>query len=116
MAKLRMAHASTHGARKPPGPTSIRVKTYYQFIIYTLPHNADYVHLHLLLLPVVGGIPLVRDGGVVHTPGVEPLELPANNNITGQFMYLTSTSIVFIWSQMFYKMYESTHVLRLIYV
>ena len=22
MAKLRMAHASTHGARKPPGPTS----------------------------------------------------------------------------------------------
>ena len=21
MAKLRMAHASTHGARKPPGPT-----------------------------------------------------------------------------------------------
>ena len=23
MAKLRMAHASTHGARKPPGPTNI---------------------------------------------------------------------------------------------
>ena len=23
MAKLRMAHASTHGARKPPGPTII---------------------------------------------------------------------------------------------
>ena len=22
MAKLRMAHASTHGARKPPGPTN----------------------------------------------------------------------------------------------
>ena len=22
MAKLRMAHANTHGARKPPGPTS----------------------------------------------------------------------------------------------
>ena len=22
MAKLRMAHASTHGAHKPPGPTS----------------------------------------------------------------------------------------------
>ena len=23
MAKLRMAHASTHGARKPPGPKSM---------------------------------------------------------------------------------------------
>ena len=23
MAKLRMAHASTHGARKPPGPKSV---------------------------------------------------------------------------------------------
>ena len=27
MAKLRMAHASTHGARKPPGPT------YYQMFL-----------------------------------------------------------------------------------
>ena len=25
MAKLRMAHASTHGARKPPGPKLIMV-------------------------------------------------------------------------------------------
>ena len=25
MAKLRMAHASTHGARKPPGPKEIMV-------------------------------------------------------------------------------------------
>ena len=24
MAKLRMAHASTHGARKPPGPTNYK--------------------------------------------------------------------------------------------
>ena len=29
-----------------------------------------------LLIPVVGGSPLVRDGGVVDSPGVEPLELP----------------------------------------
>ena len=27
MAKLRMAHASTHGARKPPGPTFIKVNS-----------------------------------------------------------------------------------------
>ena len=26
MAKLRMAHASTHGARKPPGPKSMSVQ------------------------------------------------------------------------------------------
>ena len=25
MAKLRMAHASTHGARKPPGPTNEKI-------------------------------------------------------------------------------------------
>ena len=30
MAKLRMAHASTHGARKPPGP----IKTYLQLVKY----------------------------------------------------------------------------------
>ena len=27
MAKLRMAHASTHGARKPPGPKNIGIKS-----------------------------------------------------------------------------------------
>ena len=32
--------------------------------------------LRLLFLPVVGGIPLVGDGGVVHALWVEPLELP----------------------------------------
>ena len=29
-----------------------------------------------LLIPVVGGLPLVGDGGVVHALGVKPLELP----------------------------------------
>ena len=28
MAKLRMAHASTHGARKPPGPKSAKLGLY----------------------------------------------------------------------------------------
>ena len=28
MAKLRMAHASTHGARKPPGPKSLITKMF----------------------------------------------------------------------------------------
>jgi hypothetical protein len=31
-----------------------------------------------LLFPVVGGLPLVRDVGVVRSFGVEPLELPEN--------------------------------------
>ena len=30
-----------------------------------------------LLVPVVGGVPLIGDGAVVHLAGVEPLELPA---------------------------------------
>ena len=31
MAKLRMAHASTHGARKPPGPICTDVILFYDF-------------------------------------------------------------------------------------
>ena len=30
------------------------------------------------LVPVVGGVPLVGDGAVVHVAGVDPLELPAS--------------------------------------
>ena len=33
MAKLRMAHASTHGARKPPGPTDSHNLTLYSMQI-----------------------------------------------------------------------------------
>ena len=32
MAKLRMAHASTYGARKPPGPISVLLPFEYKFI------------------------------------------------------------------------------------
>ena len=34
MAKLRMAHASTHGARKPPGPKLLDVKMIYFCLLY----------------------------------------------------------------------------------
>ena len=33
-------------------------------------------NIKTLLIPVVGSSSLVRKGGVVHSPGVEPLELP----------------------------------------
>ena len=32
MAKLRMAHASTHGARKPPGPKWRKIENVMKFI------------------------------------------------------------------------------------
>ena len=36
MAKLRMAHASTHGARKPPGPKYAASKSlYFSLYIHT---------------------------------------------------------------------------------
>ena len=31
-------------------------------------------------LPVVGSASLVRDGAVIHSPGVEPLELPTKKS------------------------------------
>ena len=33
-------------------------------------------NIKTLLIPVVGSSSLVRKGGVVHSPGIEPLELP----------------------------------------
>ena len=38
MAKLRMAHASTHGARKPPGPIrSDQVRYWTSVVAHTIP-------------------------------------------------------------------------------
>ena len=54
MAKLRMAHASTHGARKPPGPICSELTLKYSatiIIIYSLyscstwPMGGDFLDL-----------------------------------------------------------------------
>ena len=51
------------------------------------------IHLHLHLIFVVGGAPLVRDGAVVQTLGVEPLELPVN--VTSLVIYIHRYSGVY---------------------
>ena len=42
MAKLRMAHASTHGARKPPGP---KLGGLSEFLIYGGARNVVFVNM-----------------------------------------------------------------------
>ena len=36
MAKLRMAHASTHGARKPPGQIDLRILPFHSMALFLM--------------------------------------------------------------------------------
>ena len=52
MAKLRMAHASTHGARKPPGPKLMFITTVLDLLITFPWSNKDSIHLSRRNKPV----------------------------------------------------------------
>ena len=53
MAKLRMAHASTHGARKPPGPKKVFFQAF--FLLFT----ASVSHIKGCLIQLIEhGLPL----------------------------------------------------------
>ena len=62
MAKLRMAHASTHGARKPPGPKKKHNATAASFAAENILNICDYfregsealsnfAHVHQMSVP-----------------------------------------------------------------